>query len=100
MKCCSSPGAPCKAIKKCPSHVPPLNFRSVAPNANSSLTTDNFIARFIINMVQAFQDRENLYLIMDLLTGGDLRFHINRHRKFTEEQTSKQRTRDPTSAPS
>ena len=35
----------------------------------------------------AFQDRENLYLVMDLLTGGDLRFHICFYRKFTEEQT-------------
>jgi serine/threonine protein kinase len=25
--------------------------------------------------------------VMDLLTGGDLRYHIARHRKFTEEQT-------------
>ena len=24
---------------------------------------------------------------MDLLTGGDLRYHIARHRKFTEDQT-------------
>jgi serine/threonine protein kinase len=24
---------------------------------------------------------------MDLLTGGDLRYHINKRRKFTEEQT-------------
>jgi len=42
---------------------------------------------FIVNMAFAFQDRENLYLVMDLLTGGDLRYHISRHRKFTEEQT-------------
>jgi len=35
----------------------------------------------------AFQDRENLYLVMDLLAGGDLRYHIARHRRFTEEQT-------------
>lgn len=40
-------------------------------------------------MHYAFQDRENLYLVLDLLTGGDLRFHISRHRKFTEVQTSK-----------
>jgi hypothetical protein len=26
----------------------------------------------------AFQDRDNLYLVMDLLTGGDLRFHIGK----------------------
>lgn len=42
---------------------------------------------FIVNMIYAFQDRENLYLVMDLLTGGDLRYHINKHRKFSEEQT-------------
>ena len=42
---------------------------------------------FIVNMHYAFQDNENLYLIMDLLSGGDLRFHISRHKKFSEEQT-------------
>lgn len=26
----------------------------------------------------AFQDRENLYLVMDLMNGGDLRYHIGR----------------------
>lgn len=44
---------------------------------------------FIVNMKYAFQNRENLYLVMDLLTGGDLRFHICYHRRFSEEQTSK-----------
>ena len=43
---------------------------------------------FLVNMYYAFQDRENLYLVMDLLSGGDLRYHICRHRRFTEEQTS------------
>ena len=42
---------------------------------------------FIVNMYYAFQDRENLYLVMDLLTGGDLRYHICKHRRFSEEQT-------------
>ena len=37
----------------------------------------------------AFQDRENLYLVSDLLTGGDLRYHICRHRYFNEGITSK-----------
>ena len=44
---------------------------------------------FIVNMYYSFQDYEYLYLIMDLLNGGDLRYHISRHKKFTEEQTSK-----------
>ncbi|KAM3128641.1 hypothetical protein pb186bvf_019270 [Paramecium bursaria] len=38
-------------------------------------------------MQAAFQDRDNLYLVMDLLTGGDLRYHICKQRRFTEEQT-------------
>ena len=42
---------------------------------------------FIVNMHYAFQDAENLYLVMDLMPGGDLRFHISRHKKFSEEQT-------------
>ena len=43
---------------------------------------------FIVNMYYAFQDRENLYLVMDYLSGGDLRYHICKNRRFTEEQTS------------
>lgn len=39
-------------------------------------------------MAYAFQDRENLYLVMDLMPGGDLRYHISRKRKFTEAETS------------
>lgn len=42
---------------------------------------------FIVNMIFCFQDRENLYLTMDLLTGGDLRYHVSRHKRFSEEQT-------------
>ena len=42
---------------------------------------------YIVNMHFAFQDKENLYLVMDFLSGGDLRFHISRHKKFSEEQT-------------
>jgi len=42
---------------------------------------------FLINMQYAFQDRENIYLVCDLLTGGDLRYHIGKKRRFNEEQT-------------
>ncbi len=40
-------------------------------------------------MYYSFQDLENLYLVMDMLTGGDLRFHVSKKKKFNEEQTSK-----------
>lgn len=49
----------------------------------------NLTFRFIVNMHYAFQDSSNLYLLMDLLNGGDLRYHISRHKRFSEEQTSK-----------
>ena len=42
---------------------------------------------FIVNMYFAFQDFYNLYLVMDLLTGGDLRYHIAHKKTFTENQT-------------
>ena len=42
---------------------------------------------FIVNMHFAFQDFYNLYLVMDLLTGGDLRYHIAHKRTFSEIQT-------------
>ena len=42
---------------------------------------------FIVNMHFAFQDFSNLYLVMDYLTGGDLRYHISKNHIFSEKQT-------------
>ena len=42
---------------------------------------------FIVNLIYSFQDSENLYLVMDYLKGGDLRFHICKNRNITENQT-------------
>ena len=39
---------------------------------------------FLVNMVFSFQDIDNLYLIMDLLLGGDLRYHLNKSETFNE----------------
>jgi serine/threonine protein kinase len=39
-------------------------------------------------MHYAFQDKENVYLIMDYLGGGDLRYHLIKYFKFNEEKTS------------
>ncbi|KAG0309598.1 hypothetical protein BGZ98_000484, partial [Dissophora globulifera] len=35
---------------------------------------------FVVNMRFAFQDDEYMYMCMDLMMGGDLRFHLNRKR--------------------
>ena len=42
---------------------------------------------FIVNMNCAFQDYDNLYLVMDLLTGGDLRYHICKIHFFSEKES-------------
>ena len=42
---------------------------------------------FIINMHFSFQDFDYLYIAMDLLTGGDLRYQIFKHKLFYEDQT-------------
>ncbi len=42
-------------------------------------------SQFIANIVCAFNDRENLYLIMDLLPGGDLRSLYGEVSKFSEK---------------
>ena len=41
---------------------------------------------FIVNMVYSFQDHDYLYLIMDLLPGGNLRYHLGIKRHFNEKQ--------------
>ncbi|CAK4131196.1 unnamed protein product [Aphanomyces euteiches] len=40
---------------------------------------------FVVCLKYAFQTKEDLFLVLDLRTGGDLSFHLNRGR-FTEEQ--------------
>ena len=37
-------------------------------------------------MKGAYQDRENLYLVMDFCSGGDLRYHLP-YKCFNEEET-------------
>lgn len=39
------------------------------------------------NLRYAFQDDENLFMVIDLMLGGDLRFHLDRMGSFTEPMT-------------
>ena len=43
---------------------------------------------FLVNMHCAFQSQTHLYLVLDLKLGGDLRSHLSRVKRFSEEQTS------------
>lgn len=63
-----------------------VSKRSVNSVLNERQILETLKNPFIVNMCYAFQDRENLYLVMDLMSGGDLRFHIIRHKFFLESQ--------------
>ncbi len=52
------------------------------------LPVNSAFHRFLVNMTYCFQDKENLYLVMDLMLGGDLRYHLSRKRVFSEAETS------------
>ena len=62
-----------------------LKCRVLAKRSVSSVMNErNLLAMlrspFIVNMYYAFQDRENLYVVIDLLEGGDLRYHLSKHK--------------------
>ncbi|KAH8822909.1 kinase-like domain-containing protein [Flagelloscypha sp. PMI_526] len=40
---------------------------------------------FVVNMRYAFQDDENCFFVLDLMLGGDLRFHLERRKDINEE---------------
>merc|ERR1711976_730259 len=48
-----------------------ISKRSVHSVMNERTLLNQINHAFIVNMKYAFQDRESLYLVMDLLTGGD-----------------------------
>ena len=54
---------------------------------------------FLVNMRSAFQDMENLYLVMDYLSGGDLRFHLFTKVDFSESECSIVRITQSLSSP-
>lgn len=60
--------------------------KSVDNVLNERKILEGLTSPFIANMVCAFNDRDNLYLVMDLLAGGDLRYRIGCTHRFTEEQ--------------
>ena len=63
-------------------------FKKSVPSVMNELKLLSLVqSNFIINVHYAFQDKLNLYLIMDLLLGGDLRYHIARKRRFPMDIT-------------
>ncbi|XP_012561308.1 serine/threonine-protein kinase 32B isoform X1 [Hydra vulgaris] len=44
--------------------------------------------QFIVNLQFSFQDDRYMYMVIDLMLGGDLRFHINQGHTFTEAEVT------------
>ena len=61
--------------------------KSIKSVANERKFLENFNYNLLCNMYYAFQDEDTLYIIMDYLSGGDLRYHICRKNYFTEIET-------------
>ena len=59
--------------------------RSVHSVINEKKFLSSLYHPFLVNMNYAFDDRENLYLVIDLMTGGDLRYHLAKHKRFSEK---------------
>ena len=60
--------------------------KSVDSIMNENQILDQLNHKFIINKKSSFQDKNYLYLLMDLATGGDLRFHMCVKKTFNENQ--------------
>lgn len=58
--------------------------KSVENIMNEKKILGMFNYPLISKMHGSFMDRDNLYMILELLGGGDLRYHMNEVRKFAE----------------
>ncbi|ETO18691.1 hypothetical protein RFI_18561 [Reticulomyxa filosa] len=43
--------------------------------------------RFVTSLKYAFMDESTLYLVLDLMIGGDLKYHLNHEKVFNEERS-------------
>ena len=39
---------------------------------------------FLVNLWYTFQDEEDMFMVLDLMLGGDIRYHINEGHRFKE----------------
>ena len=69
-----------------------MNKKRVKIKRSEQLTLNERIALaavdspFVVNLKYAFVSELDLFLIMDLMTGGDLSFHLAQKQKFTKEE--------------
>lgn len=64
-----------------------ISKRSVHSVMNEKRLLEKLSHPFLVNMVHAFQTREQLFLVMDYCNRGDMRYHIGNRRKFKEDES-------------
>lgn len=42
-------------------------------------------SKFVVSLIYAYHDPDNVYLVLELLTGGDLQFHLKKQKKFDDD---------------
>ena len=67
-----------KRVKTKKSESLALNERNILASVDS---------KFVVCLKYAFATPQMLYLVLDLMMGGDLRFHLKRRGKFTKKET-------------
>lgn len=60
-----------------------ITKRSIESIVNERELLANLRHKFIVSMVYAFQDEESLFIVMGLMEGGDLRYHLSKMTVFT-----------------
>eukprot|EP01084_Bolivina_argentea_P064387 117433_1 len=64
---------------------------SATESAETIMSERNFLADmdsvFVTTLKYAFMDDQTLYLILDLMIGGDLKYHLNNEKTFSEERS-------------
>merc|ERR1719454_2543673 len=64
---------------------------SATESAETIMSERNFLADmdsvFVTTLKYAFMDDATLYLILDLMIGGDLKFHLNNDKTFSEDRS-------------
>lgn len=63
--------------------------KSVENILNEKRVLEEFNHPLISKMHGSFMDRDNLYMILEFLGGGDLRYHMTELKRFGEEEASK-----------
>jgi serine/threonine kinase 32 len=62
-----------------------VKMRAVSNIIQERRLLEEIESPFICNLRYAFQDDENLFMVLDLMLGGDLRFHLERQSLMKEE---------------